>query len=149
MARAEGYHRPLPQRAAHARQVSQPVWIDERDALALHDRLLALDGGAAGVRDEGLLKFALARPQQLHAYGDNPDIISMAAAYTAGILRNHPFIDGNKRTGFLIGVLFLEMNGYGFTAPEEDATQAVLGLAAGTLDETAFAAWMRSSAKRH
>jgi death-on-curing protein len=129
--------------------VSQPVWIDERDALALHDRLLALDGGAAGVRDEGLLKSALARPQQLRAYGDNPDIISMAAAYTAGILRNHPFIDGNKRTGFLIGVLFLEMNGYSFTAPEEDAAQAVLGLAAGTLDEAAFAAWMRGSAKHH
>jgi death-on-curing protein len=129
--------------------VSRPVWIDERDALALHDRLLALDGGAAGGRDEGLLKSALARPQQLHAYGDNPDIISMAAAYTAGIVRNHPFIDGNKRTGFLVGVLFLEMNGYSFTAPEEDATQAVLGLAAGTLDETAFSAWMRGNAKHH
>jgi death on curing protein len=127
--------------------VSQPVWIDERDALALHGRLLGLDGGAAGVRDEGLLKSALARPQQLHAYGDNSDVISMAAAYTAGIVRNHPFIDGNKRTGFLVGVLFLEMNSYSFTASEEDAAQAVLGLAAGTLDETAFAAWMRASAK--
>lgn len=71
----------------------------------------------------------------------------MAAAYAAGIVRNHPFIDGNKRTGFLVGVLFLEMNGYRFTAPEEDATQAVLGLAAGTLDETAFAAWMRVNVK--
>ena len=126
--------------------MSQPVWIDERDALALHDRLLALDGGAAGVRDDSLLKSALARPQQLHAYGDSPDIISMAAAYTAGIVRNHPFIDGNKRTGFLIGALFLEMNGHHLNASEEDATQAVLGLAAGTLDESAFTTWLRSNA---
>lgn len=127
--------------------MSDPVWIDERDALALHDRLLALDGGAAGVRDEGLLKSALARPQQLHAYGDGPDIIDLAAAYTVGIVRNHPFIDGNKRTGFVVGVLFLEMNGQRFTAPEEDATQAILDLAAGTLDETAFTAWMRANVK--
>jgi death on curing protein len=125
--------------------VSEPVWIDERDAIALHDRLLALDGGAAGVRDEGLLKSALARPQQLHAYGDAPDTIELATAYTAGIVRNHPFVDGNKRTGFVVGVLFLEMNGYRLTASEEDATQAVLGLAAGTIDETTFALWMRAN----
>ncbi len=126
----------------------KPLWIEERDALAIHDRLLALDAGAAGVRDEGLLKSALARPQQLHAYGDRPDTVELATAYTAGIVRNHPFIDGNKRTGFVIGVLFLEMNGYRLTASEEDATQAVLGLAGGTLDETAFAAWMRANVKR-
>ena len=124
------------------------LWIEERDALALHDRLLGLDGGAAGVRDEGLLQSALARPQQLHAYGVRPDTAKLAAAYTAGIVRNHPFIDGNKRTGFVIGVLFLEMNGYRLTASEEDATQAVLGLAAGTLDESDFAAWMRANVKR-
>ena len=116
--------------------------------LAIHDRLLALDGGAAGVRDEGLLQSALARPQQLHAYGERPDTVELATAYTAGIVRNHPFIDGNKRTGFVIGVLFLEMNGYRFTASEEDATQAVLGLAAGTLDETGFADWMRANVKQ-
>lgn len=127
--------------------MSKPIWIDERDALALHDRLLALDGGAVGVRDAGLLQSALARPQQLHAYGDNPDIIDMAAAYTAGIVRNHPFVDGNKRTGFVVGVLFLEMNGYHFTATEEAAAQAVLSLAAGTLDEPALAAWMRANVK--
>jgi death on curing protein len=128
--------------------VSEPVWIDERDALALHDRLLALDGGIAGVRDAGLLESALARPRQLHAYGDKPDIIDMAATYTAGVVRNHPFADGNKRTGFLAGVLFLEMNGYRFTATEEAAATAALGLAAGTLDEMAFAAWMRANVKR-
>lgn len=128
--------------------MSEPVWIDERDALALHDRLLGLDGGAPGVRDEGLLKSALARPQQLRAYGNKPDVVDLATAYTAGILRNHPFVDGNKRTGFVVGVLFLEMNGAHFSGSEEDSIQAVMGLAAGTLDETAFAAWMRANVKR-
>jgi len=83
--------------------VSEPVWIEEHEVFALHDRLLALDSGAAGVRDVGLLQSALAR---LHAYVDNPGILEMAAAYTVGIVRNHPFIDGNKRTGFVVGVLF-------------------------------------------
>jgi death on curing protein len=128
--------------------MTEPIWIDERDALALYDRLLALDGGAPGLRDAGLLQSALARPRQLHAYGDNPDIIDMAAAYLAGIVRNHPFVDGNKRTGFLLGALFLELNGYRFTASEESAAQAILSLAAGTLDESALAAWLRSNAKR-
>jgi death-on-curing protein len=129
--------------------VKRLVWIDERDALALHDRLLALESGAAGLRDRGLLQSALARPQQLLAYGDKPDIIQMAAAYMAGIVRDHPFVDGNKRTGFVVGVLFLELNGYRFVASEEDAAQAVLSLAAGTLEEAAFAAWMRANARRH
>src|SRR5215472_4121028 len=124
-----------------------PEWIEERDVLALHGRLLALDGGAAGVRDAGLLASALARPRQIHAYGDKPDIVEMAAAYVAGIVRNHPFFDGNKRTGFVAGVLFLELNGYRFTATEEDATQVVFELAAGTLEEEEFAAWMRANSK--
>jgi death-on-curing protein len=125
--------------------MSEPVCIDERDVLALHDRLLALDGGAAGLRDAGLLQSALARPQQLYAYGDNPDGVDMAAAYIAGIVRNHPFVDGNKRTGFLVGVLLLELNGFHFTATEESAAQAILSLAAGTLDEPALAAWLRAN----
>jgi death on curing protein len=127
--------------------VSEPVSINEGDALALHDRLLGLDGGAAGVRDRDLLKSALARPQQLDAYGGDTDLIDLAAAYTVGIVRNRPFIDGNKRTGFVVGALFLEINAYRFTAPEEEATQAVLDLAAGTLDEAALARWMRVNAK--
>jgi death-on-curing protein len=100
------------------------------------------------VRDQGLLESALARPRQLHAYGKKPDIMAMAAAYTVGIVRNHPFLDGNKRTGFIVGVLFLEMNGYRFIASEEDAAQSVLSLAAGTLNENAFATWMRANVKR-
>ena len=128
--------------------MSDPVWVDERDALALHDRLLALDGGAGGVREPDLLKSALARPQQIYAYGDKPDIVDMAAAYTVGIIRNHPFVDGNKRTGFVVGVLFLEMNGYFFTATEEGSTESVLSLAAGSLDEVGYSAWMHANVRR-
>ena len=120
--------------------------MEEGDVLALHDRVLSLHGGAAGVRDETLLKSALARPRQHYAYADKPEVIDMAALYTAGIVRNHPFLDGNKRTGFVTGVLFLELNGYRFTASEEDATKAVLALAAGDLTEAAFTKWMRANA---
>jgi death on curing protein len=127
--------------------VSEPLWIDEQDVLVLHDRLLALDGGSAGVRSDALLQSALARPQQLYAYGKSPNIIDMAAVYIAGTVRNHPFVDGNKRTGFVVGVLFLELNGRRFIANEEDATQAILELAAGTLDEGAFKRWMRANVK--
>jgi len=115
--------------------MKKPVWIDERDALALHSRLLAVHGGAGGLRDSGLLQSALARPQQQYAYAKAADIIDMATAYTAGILRNHPFVDGKKRTSFVTGILFLELNGYRFVASEEDAAQAVLQFAAGTIDE--------------
>ena len=123
----------------------EPVWVEERDALALHDRLLALYGGASGVRDRALLQSALTRPRQQYAYAEKPDIIDMAAACTGGILRNHPFIDGNKRTGFVVGILFLELNGYRFTASEEDATQAVVSLAAGSLNESGYAAFLRAN----
>ena len=122
-----------------------PVWIDERVVLAIHGRLLSLDGGLAGVRDLPLLQSALARPQQLHAYGDKVDLVDLAVAYTAGIIRNHPFTDGNKRTGFVIGVLFIELNGGKFTATEESAAHAVLSLAAGTLNEAEFTEWMREN----
>jgi death-on-curing protein len=128
--------------------MKKPVWIDERDALVLHDRLLALHGGAAGVRDGGLLKSALARPQQHFAHREAVDIMDMAAAYTAGIVRNHPFLDGNKRTGFVVGILFLELHGYRFTATEEDAAQAVLNLADGTLDEADYGGFLRGNVAR-
>ena len=128
--------------------MKEPNWIDEHVVLAIHARLLALYGGAPGLRDERLLQSALARPRQLFAYGESPSVIEIAAAYTAGIVRNHPFVDGNKRTGFVTGVLFLETNGYRFTASEEDATQAVLNLAAGILDENGFKTWLGGCAKR-
>ena len=125
-----------------------PIWIDERDVLAIHDQLLAAYGGSPGLRDEGLLQSALAQPRQHHAYAHRSDVIEMAALYTAGIVRNHPFVDGNKRTGFVAGVFFLELNGFTFMASEEDATQAVFGLAGGTLDEAAYTAWMRANCER-
>jgi death on curing protein len=124
--------------------VKEPVWVDASDARAIHVQLLVRHGGATGVRDEGLLESALARPRQQFAYA-SPDI---ATAYTAGIVQNHPFIDGNKRTGFVVGVLFLELNGFDFTASEAEAAQAVLELAAGTIDETGFAMFLRDHVKR-
>lgn len=127
---------------------TEPLWIEERDTIAIHDRLLALHGGLTGLRDRGLLESALARPRQHYSYAKTPDIVEMAALYTAGIVRNHPFVDGNKRTGFLIGVLFLELHGYKFTATEADVTQAVMGLAARTLDEAGYVAWLRENVKR-
>jgi death on curing protein len=126
----------------------KPVWIEERDALALHDRLLALHGGRPGVRAPDSLKSALARPQQHHVYGDSPDIVDLAAIYTVGILRNHPFVDGNKRTGFLCGVLFLELNGYRFVASEEAAARAVLDAAADKLDQAGYTAFLRANMRR-
>jgi death on curing protein len=126
----------------------EPTWVELRDVLAIHGRLLALHGGAAGLRDQGLLESALARPLQHRAYADTPDMVEMAALYTAGIVRNRPLVDGNKRAGFVSGVLFLELNGFEFTASEEDAIQAVLALAASTLDETEYTAWLRLSVKR-
>jgi death-on-curing protein len=123
------------------------VWLDERDALVLHDRLLALHGGAPGVRDAGLLASALARPAQHAAYGEKPGVIFLAALYTAGIVSNHPFVDGNKRTGFVMGILFLELNGYVFTASEEDAARAVIALAAGAMDEAGYTAFLGANVR--
>ncbi len=127
--------------------MTEPVWIAAGDALTLHTLLLARHGGAAGVRDDSLLQSALARPQQHYAYADTPDIIDLATAYTAGIVGNHPFVDGNKRTGFVVGIVFLELNGYRFTATEEDAAQAVLALAAGTLDEAGYTSFLRENSE--
>ena len=124
-----------------------PVWVEDDLVLAIHDRQLAEHGGAAGVRDESLLHSALGRPLNHLAYG-SPDIIELAAKYTAGIVQNHPFVDGNKRTGFVVGVLFLELNGYRFTASEEAAAQAALELAAGTIDESGFCAFIRANVER-
>jgi death on curing protein len=124
--------------------MNDPTWIDAALVLAIHDRLLAEHGGAEGWRDEALLHAALGRPLNQLAYAD-ADMIVLAAKYTAGIVKNHPFLDGNKRTGFLLGILFLELNGHRFTASEEDAAQAVLELAAGTIDEDGFCEFLRAN----
>jgi death on curing protein len=126
---------------------AEPLWILERVVLAAHDQLLAAHGGAEGLRDAGLFESALARPRQHYAYS-SPDLIELAALYTAGLVRNHPFVDGNKRTGFAIGIVFLELNRFDFKATEEDATQAVLALAAGEMDEAGYTAWLRANVRQ-
>jgi len=123
--------------------MSEPVWLDPRVVEAVHDRLLAEHGGAAGVRDAGLLASALARPRNRAAY-DEADLCALAAANAAGIVGNHPFVDGNKRTAFMAAYIFLARNGLRLTAPEDEATRAVHALAAGEMTEDAFAAWLRA-----
>lgn len=122
--------------------MSTPMWIDQRDCLAVHDMMLARFGGSAGVRDPGLLESALARPQQLHAYGE-PTRSDLAAGYAVGIIRNHPFIDGNKRTGFMMAAMFLELNGLSFTASEQEVVKFTLAMAAGELDETSYSEFLQ------
>ena len=122
-------------------------WIDKRLLLLLHDESLALHGGASGLRDEGLLDSALARPLNLLAYGD-PSLAELAAAYGFGLAKNHPFVDGNKRTAFLAVGLFLRLNGQRLTASQPDATLTVLRVAASEISESDFAAWLRDNATR-
>jgi death-on-curing protein len=126
--------------------VKRLVWIEEALVLAIHDRQLVEHGGAEGLRDESLLRSGLARPENHLAYG-MADVIELAAMYTAGIVKNHPFVDGNKRTGFVVGVLFLELNEHSFIASEEAAAQAVLALAAGDIDKAGYAEFLRANVK--
>jgi death-on-curing protein len=109
---------------------------------AIHSEQLNLYGGAFGIRDQGLLESALGRPLQKEAYG-TPDLCDLAAAYLFGIVKNHPFVDGNKRTGFAAADLFLFFNGYSLEAPHEDIIQLVLLVASGEIDETGAAAFFR------
>lgn len=117
-------------------------WIDKRALLLLHDESLAEHGGSAGMRDEGLLDSALARPLNLEAYGE-PDIAALAASYGVGLAKNHPFVDGNKRAAFLAVGLFLALNGQRLVATQVEATLTMLDVAAGVVNEEAFAAWLR------
>ena len=122
------------------------VWIDPAVILAVHDEQLAEHGGAAGVRDAGLLESALARPRNLALYGQ-PDVCELAASYAFGLARNHPFIDGNKRSAFVACELFLALNGWRLAAPDADCVMVMLALAAGELGEPDFAAWLRARAE--
>ena len=117
-------------------------WISKRALLLLHAESLAEHGGGVGMRDEGLLDSALARPLNLVAYGD-PDFAALAASYGVGVAKNHPFVDGNKRAALLATGLFLYSNGYKLTATQADTTITMLGVAAGEVSEDAFAAWLR------
>jgi death-on-curing protein len=122
-------------------------WVDRKALELLHDESLAEHGGAPGLRDEGLLESALARPLNLAADG-RPDIADLAAAYGVGLAKNHAFVDGNKRVAFLAVGMFLALNGRRLVATQADATLTMLDVASGTLDEPAFAAWLREHLQR-
>ena len=119
------------------------VWLDAQALLAVHEEQLAEHGGAAGTRDAGLFESALARPLHLAASAD-PDAADLAAAYGFGLARNHPFVDGNKRTAFVAVELFLALNGFELVANDADCVLTMLALASGDIDDAAFAAWLRS-----
>jgi len=125
------------------------VWIERPLALAIHERQLAEHGGGSGVRDETLLESALARPQQLHAYGDPPpDLADLAASLAFELARNHPFVDGNKRTAAVAGEVFLLLNDAMLQASDLELFPVYLGLADSSLPEAGFAAWMRPRLRR-
>lgn len=124
--------------------MKEPVWIEKEDCLGFHNVLLARFGGLEGLRDEGLLDSALNRPLQLLHY-ESPSHFDLAAAYAQGIVKNHPFLDGNKRSGLMAAALFLELNGWIFHPPEEEAVLQTLALAAGEIDAGEFSAWLERS----
>jgi death-on-curing protein len=120
-------------------------WVDQRALLLLHGESLAEHGGGEGIRDQGLLESALARPQNLDLYGE-PDFADLAASYGFGLAKNHAFVDGNKRASFLAVGLFLYLNGYQLKATQADATLTVLALASSDITEDEFATWIRQHA---
>jgi death-on-curing protein len=122
-------------------------WVDKQALLLLHGESLAVHGGLAGLRDEGLLDSALARPLNLAAY-EMPDLFDLAASYGIGVAKNHPFNDGNKRAAFLAVGLFLALNGYRLNAGQVEATKTMLAVAAGELDEPGLAAWLRGNTQK-
>lgn len=127
--------------------MTEPRWLTKTGLVLLHDRSLALHGGSPGLRDEGLLESALARPLNRYGYEDVSDVIDLAATYAVGLSSNHPFIDGNKRTAFLAAGVFLEKNGLSLTADPVSATLTMLKVAAGEMDIDALAAWLRANVR--
>jgi death-on-curing protein len=126
--------------------MKEPTWVRPDVVLALHERLLSEFGGASGIRDQTMLESALARPQQRFHYGKG-DVFDLAASYAFGIARNHPFVDGNERSAFATAITFLHLNQHEFTATEADAVIQTLALAAGALDESGYAAWLRANSR--
>lgn len=120
------------------------VWLDASILLAVHDEQLVEHGGISGIRDNGMFESALAKSQNLAAYGE-PDFADLAAAYGFGLAKNHPFLDGNKRTAFVAVELFLRLNGYVLEADDASCVLTMLALAAGEIDEQNFAAWIRKN----
>ncbi len=128
--------------------MNEPIWLSIELAERVHERQLAEHGGPGGVRDQGMLESAMARPQQKFAYGNQSlDLPSLAAAYAFGVARNHPFVDGNKRTAAVLCELFLELNGYLLVAEDADLYPVFTALAAGELSEQALADWLRDHSR--
>lgn len=127
--------------------MKEPYWLTWEECIALHTMMLSQYGGLEGIRDENLLESALAKPRNLFAYG-NPGMADLAASYVAGVVKNHPFLDGNKRTGFMLGAGFLERNGFRFSASEAEAVLRTLALAAGEMSEVDYAAWLKANARK-
>lgn len=125
--------------------MKEPRWVQKQSLLIVHDAALMAHGGRPGIRDEGLLDSALARPRNLYLYQPGSDIGSLAASYAFGLTKNHPFVDGNKRAAFAAVGIFLLANGYELTASEPVAISAILGLSAGEISEAEFAAWIRAN----
>lgn len=126
--------------------MNQPAWLPQEVILATQDALLDRFGGRAGIRDEGLLDSALNRPRQLFNFGQPPPtIFELAASYAHGLVKNHPFVDGNKRIGFMAAYIFLGANDLNFQAPEEEVVLQTLALAAGEISEADYASWLARS----
>lgn len=117
-------------------------WLLDSVVMAIHDEQIAEHGGSTGIRDAGLLSSALVRPKH-QAHYDDPSVFDLAAAYACGIIRNHPFVDGNKRTGFLAAYVFLNINGWQLRSSEAEAVHAVMDLAAGGMDDSGFSNWLK------
>lgn len=125
-----------------------PKWVSKKALLLLHEESLSRFGGRRGIKDDGLLESALARPQNLLAYNAKADIFDLAASYAYGLARNHAFVDGNKRAAFLSMGIFLAINGYAFKAGQIDAIQTITALAAGTIEEKEMADWIRENSQK-
>jgi len=124
--------------------VTEPVWVPREVILSTQEELLNRFGGLSGIREEALLESALHRPQQIFAYA-KPSLFELAAAYAAGIVKNHPFLDGNKRAGFVAAYIFLGANGFALEASEEEVVERTLALAAGAIAEAEYAEWLEKS----
>jgi death-on-curing protein len=125
--------------------VKEPVWLLKPAVIAVHRMMIARFGGGDGIRDEGLIDSALARPVNLFHYKNDSSLAHLAAAYAAGLIQNHPFVDGNKRIGFMAAYMFLDLNGAPLRADELSATAVTLSLAASEIDEREYAAWLAAS----
>jgi death-on-curing protein len=127
--------------------MNEPVWVLKSVVLKIHDAQIAEHGGSSGLRDEGLLESALHQPQNLFSYG-NPSLFELATAYAERIAKNHPFIDGNKRTAYVVMVLFLKLNGYELTASKEDRVIKFVELASSNITAASFADWLKANTKQ-